>query len=117
MQTLERPALLDKTTGEPVEQFRMAWLFGPRSKIARSANQSRAKMVCPHAVHHHASRERILGVDDRPRQLQSAAADGKRLALGAGDNFNELPRNLFADVRRIAAFENMRRGWLFAVLQ
>src|SRR5438874_5439144 len=95
----------------------MTGLFGPRSEITGSANQSRAKMVRPHAVHHHASRERILGIDDCPREFQPAAADGKGLALGARDNLNELTRDFFADIRRVAPFENVRSGWLIAVLE
>ena len=117
MQLLERPAVFDESAGEPVEQLGMAGLVGPRSEIAGRANQSRAKMVRPDAVYYHASRERILRIDNRPRQLQSAAPDGKGLALGTRDNFNELPRNFFADVRRIASFEDVRRGWLLAVLE
>src|SRR5260221_9854045 len=91
MEFLERPAFVHESRGKVVEQLRMRRRIGANAEIARGADEARAEMSQPDAVHQHARRQRIVFACDGLGEFQPAAALLKRLPLVAGKEFPKLP--------------------------
>ena len=81
------------------------------------SHQTRAEMVQPDPVDHHAGGERIVFARDGIRHFQSAAAARKRLSIRAAQNLQKPAWHLLAFVRRIAANEDTWVALGLAVLQ
>ena len=86
----------------------MARLFGAQPEIARRLHQSGAEVMLPDAVYHDARSERIVRAGNGAGEFESSAALPERLALWAGDYFDELARYFLAQARSPAAIEHAR---------
>ena len=117
MQRLGAPALVDQATRQPVEQFGMAGRLGAEAEVAGRADQPGAEVVHPDPVDPDARRQRIGGVDDRPRQLQPPAPVRERLRVGPGDRGEEVAGHLVPLVRRVPPPEDARLAQLRAIDQ
>ena len=54
----EAPAGVHELAGQPIEQFRMAGRFALHAEILARADDARAEVRLPDAIHHHAGRRR-----------------------------------------------------------
>src|SRR4029077_15229552 len=59
VQPFEPPAVLDKITREPVEQFGMRGTLAHCAKIRRCAHEATSEMVQPNAIDEHTRDQRI----------------------------------------------------------
>ena len=84
MQRLERPAAVEQSRGQFIQQLRMGRLFGPHTKIARRQYQRLAKVMHPQSIGDDPSRERIFGRCNRTGQFEPTAAVAERLWSPAG---------------------------------
>ena len=90
--------------------------IGAHPEIARRADESRAEMMHPDAVHEHARGQRIVTRHDGLRELQPPAGIGReRRALLARDHFKKLALHVGAGRAGVAANEHTRRTGLGAV--
>src|ERR1043166_1261670 len=73
MQLLQRPAFLDKSPRQPIEQLRMARLLTQMPEVARRADESASEMILPNAIHNNAWGERIVRAREPLRQRRATA--------------------------------------------
>src|SRR5207244_2807823 len=85
-QILDRPAVLDETQGQLVEQFGVRGPIPLGTEVVDAAHQSLAQEVLPDAVDQHACRERVRGVRHPPGQLQPPRLSRRDCGYMAGSS-------------------------------
>src|SRR5204863_1617103 len=93
---------------EEVEELPVAGGIAAQAEIARRRDQAPPKVLQPDAVRPDARRERVLGARDAVRQLEASAAVREGRPRRAGQEPDELARNLLALVGGVAAAEDTR---------
>ena len=102
MQLLERPAGGDELRGEMIQQFGMRRAFAEQSEVARCSDEAPSEMMLPNSIDQHASGQRIRGIGNRFRQLQTSAPFAERGRFGRAEDRQEASRNLVPQVLVIA---------------
>src|SRR5262249_45173462 len=82
-----------------------------RAEIARREDDWLAEVVGPDPVDEDARGERVVGRNDRLRQLETTASVGKWLTLAAGHDRGHLARDMSAGVIRITPEKDNWLGW------
>src|SRR5437899_2753052 len=82
--------------------------LGAGAEVARGADQSRAKVMQPNAIHQYPGGQRVVFAGDGFGQAKASAALGKRLPTFAGQDFQKLSGYFLALVDGISALENAR---------
>ena len=101
--------MLHEISGQPIEQFGMGWRFSAISKVTRSPDQSRAKMVEPNAIDKDPSCQRIFLADDGLGELKPSTAFAERFPFFTRREFLRIaPGHFLALVHGVAAFEDTR---------
>ena len=112
VQALDRPAVLDEPAGQPVEQLGVRGGGAAGAEVARRGHQAAAEMVLPDAVDQHPGRQRVLRVGQGGGQLAAARSLRDGGPVAAPEHGQEPPRDLRAQVRRIARALDLRVGRL-----
>ena len=64
LDVLDAPAAGDKLSGQPVEQFGVAWRASELAEVARVWGEAAAEVPLPEPVDEHPGRERVFGIGD-----------------------------------------------------
>ena len=95
--------MLDEISREPVEKFRMGWLFAEDAEVAGRSHQALPEVPAPDAVDDDSGGERVVRSNDRSRQFYSAAADGVGSGIRARNDFHKPAGCNFSRLAKIAA--------------
>ena len=99
--------------GQPVEQFAVRRTPAIEPQVVRRLDDPGAKMIMPHAIDHHAGKQRILFGCDPVRQCLASVfvrSVGRQAKVGidAGKRLHSARRNHFARGLWIAAIQPMQ---------
>ena len=108
VELFERPALLDKRGGEPVEQLGVRRFFSGAAKIIRVARERLAEMPEPDAIHDRTRGERVVRTRDPLGEGAAAALDriGHGSFLDRAEDTQHAGRHFSAIRKRIAVGED-----------
>ena len=70
MDGLDAPILGNEFSGEPIEELGVGWWGALGAVVVFRFDQTRAKILLPDAVDHHASSERVGGIEEPARQIE-----------------------------------------------
>ena len=103
VQLLQGPAVVHEAHRQPVEQLGVRGLLRHVAEVVGGRDDAGAEVMEPDAVDEHAGRQRVGAVGDGQRQLPAAAAFVEGLAVGAGEDLEELARGDGALLVAVAA--------------
>ena len=76
MDVFHFPTTVDKFSGEPVEQFRMAGSFAQLAEVIWGGDNAGAKVVLPDSIGDDAGRERVVAIGNPVSESGAASGGG-----------------------------------------